>query len=217
LISNCISDYHLCAASDAHQCFPFYVYDADGSSRRENLTDWALAQFQEHYADESIGKWDIFYYAYAALHRPAWRASFAEALKRDLPRLPYLPDFWTFAKAGRALADLHVNYESLEPYPLEYRETPNKLLSYKVERKLALNKDKTILTINPTLKLAGIPPEAFDYKLGNRSALEWVLDQYQVKGDSDPNRADDERYIVKLIGQVIRVSVETVRIVAGLG
>ncbi|MHB8626301.1 MAG: type ISP restriction/modification enzyme [Aggregatilineales bacterium] len=73
------------------------------------------------------------------------------------------------------------------------------------------------MTVNPTLKLAGIPPEAFDYKLGNRSALDWVIDQYQVKGESDPNRADDPQYIVRLIGQVVRVSVETVRIVAGLG
>ena len=87
---------------------------------------------------------------------------------------------------------------------------------------MRLSKDKTALTVNPSLTLAGIPPEMFEYRLGNRSALEWVIDQYQVSEDkrsgirSDPNRADDPEYIVRLVGQVVRVSVETVRIVAGL-
>ncbi len=87
---------------------------------------------------------------------------------------------------------------------------------------MRLTKDKAALRVNPSLTLAGIPPETFHYRLGNRSALDWVIDQYQVSDDkrsgirSDPNRADDEEYIVRLVGQVVRVSVETVRIVAGL-
>ena len=87
---------------------------------------------------------------------------------------------------------------------------------------MRLSKDKTAVCVNPSLTLAGIPAEAFAYRLGNRSALEWVIDQYQVTEDkrsgirSDPNRADDPEYIVRLVGQVVRVSVETVRIVAGL-
>jgi predicted helicase len=95
-------------------------------------------------------------------------------------------------------------------------------LSYRVEDKMRLSKDKTTLTVNPSLTLAGIPPATFSYRLGNRSALEWVIDQYQVSEDkrsgirSDPNRADDPEYIVRLIGQVVRVSVETVRILGGL-
>ena len=95
-------------------------------------------------------------------------------------------------------------------------------LSYKVEDKMKLTKEKTALRINPSLTLAGIPPEVFQYRLGNRSALEWVIDQYQVNEDkrsgirSDPNRAEDEEYIVRLVRQVVRVSLETVRIVAGL-
>jgi predicted helicase len=95
-------------------------------------------------------------------------------------------------------------------------------LSYRVEDKMRLSKDKTAVTVNPSLALAGIPPETFSYRLGNRSALEWVIDQYQVSEDkrsgirSDPNRPDDPEYIVRLVGQVVRVSVETVRIVAGL-
>src|SRR5713226_6391583 len=95
-------------------------------------------------------------------------------------------------------------------------------LWYQVVDKLPLSGEKTKLLVNPSLTLAGIPPETFQYRLGNRSALEWVIDQYQVKDDkrsgirSDPNRADDEEYIVRLVGQVVRVSLETVRIVAGL-
>jgi predicted helicase len=95
-------------------------------------------------------------------------------------------------------------------------------LSYRVEDKMRLSKDKTTLRVNPSLTLAGIPPETFHYRLGNRSALEWLIDQYQVTEDkrskihSDPNREDDEEYIVRLVGQVVRVSVETVRIVGEL-
>jgi predicted helicase len=95
-------------------------------------------------------------------------------------------------------------------------------LSYRVEDKMRLSKDKTALAVNPSLTLAGIPPETFQYRLSNRSALDWVIDQYQLSEDrrsgikSDPNRADDPEYIVRLVGQVVRVSLETVRIVNGL-
>src|SRR5207244_3880615 len=110
----------------------------------------------------------------------------------------------------------------LEPYPLKWLETPGVPLSYRVEDKMRLSKDKTALAVNPSLTLAGIPPETFQYRLGNRSALEWVIDQYQVSEDkrsgiqSDPNRADDPEYVVRLVGQVVRVSLETVQIVNGL-
>jgi len=124
--------------------------------------------------------------------------------------------------AGKELTRLHLDHEKLEPYPLKWVETPGVPLSYRVEDKMRLTKDKKTLVVNPSLTLAGIPPETFQYRLGNRSALEWVIDQYQVSEDkrsgirSDANRADDPEYIVRLVGQVIRVSVETVRIVAGL-
>lgn len=117
---------------------------------------------------------------------------------------------------------MHLDYENLEPYPLKEIETEDVPLSYRVEDKMRLNKDKTELKVNPSLTLAGIPPEAYQYRLGNRSALEWVIDQYQVKEDkrsgikSDPNRGDDPEYIVRLVGQVVRVSLETVGIVKGL-
>jgi predicted helicase len=102
------------------------------------------------------------------------------------------------------------------------KETPGVPLSYRVEDKIRLSKDKTTLLVNPSLTLGGIPPEVFAYRLGNRSALDWVIDQYQVSEDkrsgirSDPNRADEPEYIVRLIGQVVRVSLESVRIVSGL-
>ena len=117
---------------------------------------------------------------------------------------------------------MHLNYETGNSYPLKKVVTPDTPLSYVVAEKMKLSKDKTELRVNESLKLTGIPPEAFEYRLGNRSALEWVIDQYQVCTDkrsgitSDPNRADDEQYIVRLVGQVIRVSMETVGIVKGL-
>src|SRR5581483_10917464 len=85
------------------QCFPFYVYDKNGAGRRENLTDWSLYQFREHYGDVSIGKWDIFHYVYGMLHHPVYRVRFDENLKRDLPRVPFAPDFWAFAESGSEL------------------------------------------------------------------------------------------------------------------
>jgi predicted helicase len=167
-------------------------------------------------------KGDIFYYVYALLHHPGYRRKSADNLKRDLPRVPFAPDFQAFAAAGKELARLHLDYEKLDPYPLKWVETPGVPLSYKVEDKMRLSKDKKAVRVNPSLTLEGIPQEVFDYRLGNRSALDWVIDQYQVTEDkrsgvrSDPNRADDPEYIVRLVGQVIRVSVETVKIVTAL-
>ena len=155
------------------------------------------------------------------LHHPDYRERYQANLKRDLPRLPYTPDFWGFAKAGERLGEIHIGYEAVLEYPLafiENRETP---LDWRVE-KMKLSKDKTQLVYNNFLILDGIPAKAFDYQLGNRSALEWVIDQYRVKMDkrsgivNDPNRPDDPQYIVKLIGKVIAVSLETVGIVEAL-
>jgi very-short-patch-repair endonuclease len=169
-----------------------------------------------------ITKWDIFYYVYGLLHHPVYRTRYAANLKRELPRIPFAPDFWGFAEAGRKLADLHLGYESVEPYPLEYEWKAGKPVQWRVE-KMRLDKTRTAIQVNESLTLRGIPAEAFEYRLGNRSAVEWVIDQYQVRRDdhgvvvSDPNRySDNERYIVELVGRVIRVSVETAAIVRGL-
>jgi predicted helicase len=217
-----ICDLHLVGAGCGSQCFPFYTYDPDGANRRENITDAALETFRTHYHSRKITKWDIFHYIYAVLHHPGYREKFAENLKRELPRIPFAPDFAAFARAGGQLARLHVEYESVEPWPLRFVEAPGRPLSYRVEDKMRLSKDKASLVVNPSLTLDGIPQEAYDYRLGNRSALEWVVDQYRVTEDarsgirSDPNREDDPEYIVNLVRRVVRVSVETVEIVKAL-
>ena len=203
------------------QCFPFYTYNENGSNCRENITDWALEQFRARYRNGTITKWDIFYYTYALLHHPAYRERYQANLKRDLPHLPYAPDFRGFAKAGGRLGEIHIGYEDADEHPIKKVETPGKPLDWRVE-KMKLSKDKTQIVYNDFLTLDGIPEKVFDYKLGNRSALEWVIDQYRVKTDkrsgivNDPNREEDPQYIVKLIGKVITVSLETVEIVEGL-
>ena len=223
LMTNLISDLHTLAASDSFQCFPFYTYDEDGTNRQENITDWALAEFRTHYGDDTITKWDIFHYNYAVLHHPDYREKYQANLKRDLPHIPFAEDFCGFANAGAQLADLHVNYESVPKYEkLQLVETPNtQRIDWQVE-KMRFSKDKTEIYYNDYFTLAGIPAEVFDYRLGNRSALEWVVDQYRVKVDkrsgivNDPNRADAPQYIVDLIGRVVTVSLRTVEIVKGL-
>jgi predicted helicase len=225
LITNHIASLDL--AFEKAQCFPFYVYDEDGGNRRENISDWALEQFNAHYGvgrignPTYIGKWDIFYYVYALLHTPAYREKYAANLKRDLPHIPFMDDFWKYAEAGRKLAELHVNYETQPEYPLEMVENPSAHLDWRVE-KMRLSKDKTEIQYNDFLTLKGIPAEALAYRLGNRSALDWVIDQYRVTTDprskivNDPNDSDNPQYIVRLVKKVVTVSVETVKIVKGL-
>ena len=218
LMTQQVADLHLTGDS---QCFPFYTYDEDGRNRRENITDWALEQYRAHYRDEAIGKWDIFHYVYGLLHHPTYRKRYQANLKRDLPHLPYAPNFWDFAKAGQRLGEIHIGYEDADEYRMKKIETPGKPLDWRVE-KMRLSKDKTQIKYNDFLALDGIPAKAFDYRLGNRSALEWVIDQYRIKTDkrsgivNDPNREDAPQYIVKLIGKVITVSLETVEIVEKL-
>ena len=201
------------------QCFPFYIYDEDGTNRRENITDWALTEFRTHYNDDTLTKWDIFHYTYGLLHHPEYRETYQANLKRDLPHIPFTKDFRGFADAGAQLADLHVNYESQPEYDkLKFIQTPDVPLDWRVE-KMKLSKDKTQIVYNNFLTLDGIPSKAFDYRLGTRSALEWVIDQYRVKTDkrsgivNDPNRAGQPQYIVQLVGKVITVSLETVDII----
>ena len=219
LMVNVIPNLHLTGDS---QCFPFYTYDEDGTNRQENITDWALLEFRTHYNDNTITKWDIFHYTYGLLHHPNYREKYAMNLKRDLPHIPFAEDFWGFATAGAALAELHVNYESVPKYDgLTYIETEGMTVDWRVDR-MKLSKDKTQLTYNDFLTLDGIPAEVSEYRLGSRSALEWVVDQYRVKTDkrsgivNDPNRADQPRYIVDLIAHVITVSLKTVEIVKNL-
>jgi hypothetical protein len=133
----------------------------------------------------------------------------------------HLDVFRALAQAGQRLAEIHVHYEQQPEYKLTEVEKAGEKLDYRVT-KMKLSKDKTSLIYNQFLTLTGIPPETYEYRLGNRSALEWVVDQYQVSTDkrsgitNDPNRADDPTYILRLIGQVITVSLETVSVVKAL-
>ena len=245
LMTDRIPDLNLYA--DPQQSLPFYTYNKDGRNRRENITDWALEQFRTTYAaapnrpegfspeqttvttDKPFGssptltKWHIFHYVYALLHHPTYRETYAANLRRELPRIPFVQPqhFWQFVQAGERLAQIHVHYEAQPEYPLQHIENPDEPLDYRVQ-KMRLSKDKTSLKYNDFLTLNGIPPQVFAYKLGNRSALDWVIDQYQIKTDkrsgitNDPNNLDDETYILRLIKQVISVSLETVQIVENL-
>ena len=181
-----------------------------------------MTEFRTHYGDDTLTKWDIFHYTYGLLHHPTYREKYEMNLKRDLPHILFTEDFWGFANAGAALADLHVNYESAPKYDgLKYIETEGMTVDWRV-KKMRLSKDKTQLKYNDFLTLDGVPTEVYEYRLGNRSALEWVVDQYRVKTDkrsgivNDPNRADQPRYIVDLIARVINVSLKTVEVVENL-
>ncbi len=228
LMSNQLTDLHVVGSGCGAQCFPFYAYSPDGKIRHENITDWALKKFQNDYDDDSISKWDIFYYNYGILHHPDYRNKYRENLKRSLPRIPFADDFWAFSEAGKQLADLHINYETAPKHAgLTLKETPNTPLDLCVE-KMRLSKDKTRIEYNNFLTIEDIPVEAHDYRLGTRSALEWVVDQYRVTEDykpntgrgsrivNDPNRETERRYIVDLIARVTTVSLETMKIIKNL-
>jgi predicted helicase len=177
-----------------------------------------------HYDDDTITREQIFHYVYAVLHHPDYRARYAENLKRELPRIPLTgtaKDFHAFATAGRKLADLHVGYESVKSFKLKHIENNAVPPNWRVEA-MKLTKEGDAVIYNDWLTLHGIPPEAHEYRLGNRSALAWVIDQYRVDRDadgeilSDPNPPDDEEAIARLIGQVVTVSVETMKLVRAL-
>jgi predicted helicase len=223
LMANRCVDVSMVGFGSGTQCFPFLTFRTDGTHRTENVTDWAAEQFSAALATE-VDKRQIFHYVYGLLHSPEYRDKYKANLKREFPRIPLPKDiesFRAFVSAGERLGDLHVNYESQQEYPLEKIETPGKKLNWRVG-KMKLTKDKSAILYNDFLTLAGIPPEVFEYRLGNRSALEWIIDRYQVRTDkrsgivNDPNRPEDPQYIVRLIGKVITVSLETVKIVRGL-
>ena len=217
--SNSIVDLHLTGDS---QCLPLYRYDKDGN-RIDNITDWGLEQFQNYYNDSTITKLDIFHYSYAVLHNPAYRTKYELNLKREFPRLPFYDNFHQWVSWGKQLMDLHINYETVEPYLVSRIDLP---LSDDVKRtpKVKLKADKTsgIILLDEVTTLAGIPKQAWNYQLGNRSALEWILDQYKEKKPKDPTIAekfntyrfaDYKVQVIDLLQRVCTVSVETMRII----
>lgn len=205
--------------------------DEWGYHRVDNITDGILKLYRSTFGPQ-VTKNDIFSYVYGVLHSEQYRTTFTADLKRMLPRIPLAAstdDFKTFAEAGRRLADLHVNYETVEPYPLAEQTAlhlgPWQL--YRVEKMRWVDKTtRRAIVYNAHLTLGDIPTEAHRYMLGSRSALDWLIDRYQVKTDkasgivNDPNdwcrEHDDPRYIVDLIKRVTRVSIETMAIVDAL-
>ena len=223
------------------QCFPLYFYNEDGT-RQDNITDWGLDQFRNHYQDRKIKKEDIFYYTYAVLHNSAYRKKYELNLKREFPRLPFYDNFRQLVAWGKKLMDLHINYENVKPFALQVRTQevkeihklqkeiypmaaePEALYAHKPKIKVKLTADKSagIIELDEQTSLTGVPSEAWEYKLGNRSALEWVLDQYKEKKPKDSTIAerfntyrfaDYKDKVIDLLKRVCTVSVETVKIV----
>lgn len=203
--------------------------DAEGYIRRDAISDWSLGEYRRRYGDQSISKEDIFWYVYSILHSPEYKDRFASDLKKMVPRIPYAADFHAFSNAGRELGQWHLGYETVEPYPLEedYSRLVMEAADWRVHKmvlgKRGGEKDKTVIVFNPHVTLRGVPLEAYDYVVNGKSALEWVMERYAVNIHkesgirNDPNDwSDDPRYIVDLVKRVVRVSMETVRIVTAL-
>lgn len=206
------------------------------SSAQDNITDWALSEYRKAYG-EQVSKDDIFYYTYGLLHSPEYRDRYAADLKKSLPRIPQVPGrerFESFVQAGRNLAELHIGYEDLVPYPLTETIAPgapgDEYERYTVTKMKYLGKagnwDKTKIRYNAFIDIDGIPEDAQRYMLGSRSGLDWIVERYQVKTDkdsgivNDPNNWSREhcapRYIIELIGRITTLSIETLRVIDGL-
>ena len=239
------------------QCFPLYWYDEkepdlldlfnqgtdnkiEKYTRKDGVTDWILTQCRKQYGYKTqITKEDIFYYVYGILHSPDYRSTFEADLKKMLPRLPLVDskeEFFAFNNAGRQLAELHLNYETIEPYrkcEIEFAPFTNKgdFMNYRVE-KMRFGKidsktaDKSVIYYNTSIAIKNIPSEAYEYVVNGKSAIEWIMERYQVTTDTksgitnDPNdwakEHDDEKYIYNLLLRIINVSVQTVEIVKSL-
>lgn len=252
LISNILPDLHTNGDS---QCFPLYWYEKvegkedlfgkqdDKYVRHDAITDEALAVFREAYPHAFVGRYkkdggvelnkeDIFYYIYGILHSPEYRKRFEANLKKGLPRIPLAEDFAAFSRAGRALAYLHLNYVTVEPwgtieeendYPDVGRVSKMTFGKCKKTDENPKGIDRTVLHVTDHVTLYGIPEEAYEYVVNGRSAIEWLMDQYttqQSKGCreaniiNDPNEySDNPRYFVDLVKSIVTVSMETLEIV----
>ena len=239
------------------QCFPFHLYekpdsdgglfgqqpsatDSHGYTCRDAITDDALAKFRDAYGN-TISKRDIFHYIYGLLHVPSYRHRFANNLSKELPRIPLAanPDHFTaLVAAGRELGDLHVGFDHVDPWPLEFAngswDAPagTDPTTYFRVQKMKLGgtqkePDRTTIIYNSNITVTGIPENAWDYEVNGKPALKWVMDRQAVSTDkasgivNDANRyatetIGDPSYPLKLLACIIRVSMETNRIVEGL-
>ena len=175
-----------------------------------------------------ISKDGIFHYVYGVLHDPIYREKYAQNLKREFPRIPFYADFWCWADWGEALMELHIGYGTVEPWALERIDTPDKKsrkAGLPPKTNLKADREAGSIQLDGETQLTGIPSEAWTYKLGNRSALEWILDQYKEKTLKDPTIrakfntyrfADHKEKVIDLLERVTRVSSETMKIVAAM-
>ena len=215
------------------QCLPLYRYTEDGE-RVSNITRWGIDQINGHYqrewgddfqtlaGEDGITAEQIFAYTYAVLHDPAYRHEYAMDLLREFPRLPLYQEFHQWAEMGQKLLDLHIGFESAEPYPLDRHDRegfdPKRAI-------LGADKSGGTITLDERTTLAGIPAQAWEYRLGSRSALEWVLDQYKEKKPKGPTIrdkfnnyrfSDHKEGVIDLLRRVCTVSVATMEIVDGM-
>ena len=239
--------------NSACQCFPLYWYeenkvqqlslfDANGNDgkyiRHDGITDWILKEAQKRYHTKSVTKEMIFYYVYGILHSEGYRTRFAADLKKSLPRIPLVDDinvFMDFYKAGKKLAELHLNYETIPPCPgvkvdgdRPLTGTDDDYEYYKVVDKMRFRskQDKSTILYNGHIMVSDIPDKAYEYIVNGKSAIEWIVERYCVSVDkkslikNDCNDWGKEhkkpRYILDLLLSVINVSVQTVDIVKGL-
>ncbi|MEB0306258.1 N-6 DNA methylase [Cryobacterium sp. 10I1] len=226
--------------SEGGQFFPRYTYesrpaqaalfgDEDDFMRVDNINDEILTDYRHRYG-ANVSKDDVFFFVYGLLHSSDYRATYASDLKKMLPRIPILAepeDFIAFSEAGRHLSELHLGYESVEPYPLTITRLTAADPDYRVSKMRFGGKagawDKTTIRYNDSTAITGIPPEAQEYLLGSRSAIEWIIERYQVKVDgpsgirNDPNdwvsERDNPTYILTLLQRIVTISLETARIV----
>ena len=221
-------------------CLPLYLYTEDGE-RVSNITEWGLRRINEHYrkefgerfeevvGGESVTAEDVFAYTYAVLHDPVYRHDYAVDLLREFPRLPLYHDWDVWVKMGRELLELHIGFEDVEPYALERVDRPRSgegaVAPRVMLRANAGDKERGEIHIDSETVLRDVPADAWRYKLGNRSALEWVLDQYKEKKPRDPTIAakfntyrfaDYKEDVIGLLRRVCTVSVRTAEIVGGM-
>ncbi|CDO48642.1 helicase/methyltransferase [Bartonella tribocorum] len=262
-----VSDFHVI---ENGQCFPRYIYEdttvsksknekqshlftnsieenqTTGLQKRDAITDEGLDHFKAAYPNDTITKDDLFYYVYGLLHSEDYRSRYADNLCKELPRIPCVKsadDFWKFVTAGRELGHLHVNYESIEPYPVTFKKGNPKLTKisnpekfyYVTEMKFAKaakekgksEKDKSTVIYNSNIIMTDIPLEAYEYIVNGKPALEWVMGRQCVKTDKKSGIVNDaNRYAVETVGnpayplelfqRVITVSLETMKIVKNL-
>lgn len=208
--------------------------------QKEAVSDFILERAKEQYGlsnnSKALTKEDIFYYVYGILHSKDYRTTFANDLKKSLPRLPLverIEDFWAFSQAGRRLANLHLNYETAPPYKEvevigDHPESGEDLYEFYRVSKMSFPKGKAKHTIhyNSRITITNIPEKVYQYVVNGKTAIEWILESYQIKTDKksgitkDPNdwakEVKNPRYILDLLLSVINVSVQTVEIVDSL-